>query len=139
MAKKITKKEKQIIINTINGWADNSITWQDVCEECKSFLKNKPSRQALSYHKEIYEAFKSKKNDIKNNKNNFKQPSSITIAVQRIFNLEAHLKLLEDENTALKKQFVYWQYNASKHGITKQQLNEPLPPIDRERTDRKLI
>lgn len=139
MAKKITKKEKQIIINTINGWANNSITWQDVCDECKSFLRNKPSRQSLSYHKEIYKAFKSKKDGIKNGKNNFKQPSSITIAVQRIFNLEAHLKQLEDENSALKKQFVYWQYNASKHGITKQQLNEPLPPVDRERTDRKLI
>ncbi len=91
------------------------------------------------YHKDIKEAFKSKKSGIQNNQNNFKKPSSLAIASQRIFNLESKNRLLEEENRNLKQQFVLWQYNAYKHNINKNILDEPLPPIDRGRSDRKLI
>lgn len=139
MAKKITKREKQIIIDTIIGWSDSSITWEEVCDECQTILNHRPSRQTLSYHKEIIEAFKSKKNGIKNGKNMLKKPSSLSIAADTIFRLESDCYRLEQENKALKQQFVFWQFNAYKYGITEQQLNEPLPPVDRGRTDRKLI
>ncbi|EDJ1207454.1 hypothetical protein VRL91_000860 [Salmonella enterica] len=139
MSKKLTKKEKTLIINTILGWSEQTITWEDVCNECTCFLNCKPSRQVLSYHKDINEAFKSKKNGIKNNQNQFKKPSSLTLASQRIFHLESKIKLLEMENQNLKQQFITWQYNASKHNITKNILDEPLPQIDRFRTDGKLI
>ncbi len=139
MSKKLTKKEKMLIVNTIIGWSEPGITWEDVCNECTCFLKSKPSRQALSYHKEINEAFKSKKNGIKCNQNNFKKPSSLAIASQRIFHLESKNRVLEEENRNLKQQFVIWQYNAYKHNINKNILDEPLPPIDRGRSDRKLI
>ena len=139
MSKKLTKKEKVLIIHTILGWSEPNITWEDVCNECTGFLNSKPSRQVLSYHKDINEAFKSKKNGIKNNQNNFKKPSSLAIASQRIFHMESKIRMLEEENRNLKQQFVIWQYNAFKHNISKHILDEPLPPIDRFRTDGKLI
>lgn len=139
MTKKLTNKEKTLIINTIIGWSEPGITWKELCDECSTFLEHKPSRQTLSYHKDINEAFRSKKKGIKNNQNNFKKPSSLAIASQRIFNLESKNRLLEEENRNLKQQFVIWQYNAYKHNINKSILDEPLPPIDRGRSDRKLI
>ncbi|MBF7982658.1 MULTISPECIES: hypothetical protein [Rahnella] len=138
MSKKLTKNEKTLIMNRLLGWSKPKITWEELCEECATFLSNRPSRQTLSYHNEIKEAFKSKKNGIKDNHNNFKKPSSLSIASQRIFHLESRLQLLEVENRNLKQQFVLWQYNAFKHNITKHILDEPLPLIDRRRTDRKL-
>ncbi|EKN3891602.1 TPA: hypothetical protein ACPZTG_003163 [Yersinia enterocolitica] len=139
MSKKLTKNERTLILNTILGWSEPNITWEDLCEECATFLNSRPSRQTLSYHNEIKEAFKSKKIGIKNNQNFFKKPSCLSIASQRIFNLESKIQLLEEENRNLKEQFVVWQYNAFRHNITKQFLEEPLPPIDRGRSDRKLI
>ncbi|MBA5603098.1 hypothetical protein H1224_18780 [Pectobacterium aroidearum] len=135
MSKKITKREKTLIINTILGWSETGITWEGLCEECATFLKSKPSRQALSYHKDINEAFKSKKHGIKNNKNNFKKPSSASIASQLILNFESEIRLLKEENRKLKQQFVTWQFNAFKHNINEMLLNEPLPKIDRGRTE----
>lgn len=139
MSKKLTNKEKILIINTIIGWSEPRITWKELCDECSTFLEHKPSRQTLSYHKDINEAFRNKKNGIKCNQNNFRKPSSLAIASQRIFNLESKNRLLEEENRNLKQQFVVWQYNAYKHNINKNILDEPLPPIDRGRSDRKLI
>jgi hypothetical protein len=43
--------------------------------------------------------------------------------------------MLKKKNAALLEQFVKWQYNAYKHGMTEAKLNEPMPMIDRERTD----
>lgn len=139
MSKKITKVQKQMIIDTIIGWSESNITWEQVCDECQTFLKHRPSRQTLSYHKEIIEAFKSKKNGIKNGKIKLRKPSSLSIAADTIFRLESDRHRLEQENQYLKQRFVFWQYNAYKYGITEKQLDEPLPPVDRGRTDRKLI
>ncbi|WP_174866681.1 hypothetical protein [Pectobacterium polaris] len=139
MSKKLTKNEKALIINTILGWSEPVITWEELCEECSTFLNSKPSRQTLSYHKDISEAFKSKKYGIKKNQNNFKKPSSLSIASQLILNLESKIRLLEEENRKLKQQFIIWQFNAYKHNINEQVLSESLPKIDRDRTDNKLI
>ncbi|WP_323636979.1 hypothetical protein [Pectobacterium polaris] len=139
MSKKLTEREKTLIINTILGWSGPGITWEELCEECATFLNSKPSRQTLSYHKDINEAFKSKKHGIKNNKNNFKKPSSLSVASQLILNFESEIQLLKEENRKLKQQFVTWQLNAHKHNINEKTLNEPLPAIDRGRADNKLI
>ncbi|ECH0581396.1 hypothetical protein FPC59_24115, partial [Salmonella enterica] len=101
MSKKLTNKEKKLIINTIIGWSEPGITWKELCYECSTFLGHMPSRQTLSYHKDINEAFRSKKNGIKCNQNNFRKPSSLAIASQRIFHLESKNRVLEEENRNL--------------------------------------
>lgn len=137
MPKKLTKSEKNMILNTIWGWSDSSITWEQLCEECSSFLKSRPSRQTLSYHKDIANAYLSKKKGIVDNANKFKKPSSLTNASKIIFNLESRIKHLEDENRKLKEKFVLWQFNAYIYDIKEHQLEEPLPKIDRGRDDKQ--
>ncbi|MDK5935137.1 hypothetical protein QAB80_25400, partial [Serratia nevei] len=60
---------------------------------------------------------------------------SLNIAAARIVNLESEIEELKEENRRYKQQFVIWQYNAYKHGMTEHQLNAQLTKIDRERSD----
>lgn len=137
MSKKLTKKEKTMILDTIWGWDDLSITWEHLCDECSTFLKSRPSRQTLSYHKDISDAFKSKKKGIASDMNRFKKPSSLGNASKIIFNLESRIKSLEEENNNLKQKFILWQFNAYRYDIKEHQLEEPFPKIDRGRHDRQ--
>jgi hypothetical protein len=54
---------------------------------------------------------------------------------ERIASLEMRVSEFETENTRLKDQFVRWQRNAFTAGMTMQQLDRPLLPIDRGQAD----
>ena len=62
-------------------------------------------------------------------------PSNLKAAADRIAKLQSEADLLKKKNSALLERFVVWQYNAYKYGMKEHQLNEPLPRIDRERTE----
>ncbi len=64
-------------------------------------------------------------------------PSSLTVAAQRIARQQCEIDELKTINAQLMEQFVKWQYNAYRRGMKEDQLNQPLPRIDRERTDKK--
>jgi hypothetical protein len=55
----------------------------------------------------------------------------LNIAEQRIGRLESENERLKVENSNLLERFVRWQYNAYKHGVTKDKLDADLPKIDR--------
>ena len=55
-----------------------------------------------------------------------KLPASLKIAQTKIEALEAKNARLEKENAMLLEQFVVWQYNAHKYGLSITKLNEPL-------------
>jgi len=63
------------------------------------------------------------------------KPSSQSIAGERIARQQSEIERLKRKNSELLEQFVIWQYNAYKYGMKEHQLNEPLPRIDRERTE----
>ena len=94
-----------------------------------------PTRQSLSANKAINEAFKARKAGIKQKGNALPKPSNLNIAAERIARLQNENDMLKKKNVELLKKFVIWQYNAYKHGVKEYQLNEPLPQIDRERTE----
>ncbi len=50
-------------------------------------------------------------------KNPLKKPANLTIAAQRIKNLEAENEILKKQNTRYKEQFTLWQYNSYKYGL----------------------
>lgn len=64
-------------------------------------------------------------------------PSSLKFAAQRIAHQLCEIDELKATNAQLLEQFAKWQYNAYKRGIKEDQLNQPLPRIDRERTDKR--
>ncbi|MFJ5442826.1 hypothetical protein [Pectobacterium sp. CHL-2024] len=79
-------------------------------------------------------AYQTKKEALKGQGPKNPRPASLNIAA-RIVNLESEVEELKEENRRLKQQFVIWQYNAYKHGMTEHQLNTQLTKIDRDRSD----
>lgn len=135
MAKHLTKQDIKSIINLIIGWSDNKLTWDTICSASEKIIHKKPTRQSLSTNIEIKSAYNSRKKAIRETGVINPKPSNLNIAAQRIAHLQVENDLLKKRNAALLEQFVIWQYNAYKHGLSEQQLNVPLPIIDRERTE----
>ena len=55
----------------------------------------------------------------------------------RIRKLEGEVERYKFENEQLIEQFIRWQYNAQKRGVSKAMLDEHLPVIDRDSSEKK--
>lgn len=136
MAKHLTNTDIEAILNIIAAHeGDSKLTWESVCDKCASIVGKKPTRQSLFANPTIREAYNAKKSILKTRGTLNPKPSSLGIAAERIAKLQRDVELLKKKNDALLQQFVIWQYNAYKYGLKEHQLNEPLPRIDRERSD----
>ena len=135
MAKHLNHRDVQAIVNLIHGWSGGKLTWDAICEAAEPLVGKKPTRQSLSSHEEISNAYKVVKKGLKNAGPQKRLPGSLKLAADRIAKLERELARMKEENRALKQKFVVWQYNAYKHGIKEYQINQSLPEIDRERSD----
>ncbi|MBT5231439.1 MAG: hypothetical protein HOM11_14325 [Methylococcales bacterium] len=135
MAKHLTNRDIEAILNIIHAHDNEKLTWEGICEAAEGVVGKKPTRQSLSANQTIKEAYKAKKVSLKLSAPTQPKPSSLTAAADRIARLQSENDTLKMKNDALLEQFVRWQYNAYKYGLKERQLNEPLPRIDRERTE----
>ena len=135
MAKHLTKHDVDAIVNLILGWKVEKLTWDAICEASESLVGKKPTRQSLNNNKPIKDAFTARKSGIRQIGILKPKPSNLNVAADRIAHLQAANDMLKKKNSALLELFVLWQYNAYKYGMTEEKLNEPMPKIDRERTD----
>lgn len=135
MAKHLTQTDVEAIISIIYAWKDEKLTWEGICEASEPIIGKNPTRQSLNANKLIKEAYSSKKSTIKMSGIVVSKPSNLNMASDRIGRLQSEIENLKRKNSALLEQFVIWQYNAYKYGMNEYQLNEPLPRIDRERTE----
>lgn len=124
------------IVNLIHGWGAEKLTWEAICNAAKPLIGKKPTRQSLSAHEPILQAYKLAKLSSKSPSKN-PLPGSLSIAAKRIAKLEKEVDSYKEENRRYKQMFLVWQYNAYKYGLKESQLYEPLPRIDRERSDRE--
>ncbi|HBV8254564.1 TPA: hypothetical protein QCJ52_002246 [Enterobacter ludwigii] len=124
MAKHLNRSEIKAIKHIILTWA-GKITWSDLCESVYKNLNRTITRQSLSAHDEVVEAYRTKKSLSNLKKSGLKKPANLTIAAQQIINLKAENEMLKKQNNRYKEQFSYWQYNAYRHGLTMEQLNRP--------------
>lgn len=131
MAKHLTDNDINKIIGILDGW-QGKLTWDALCEAASAHVGKRPTRQSLNAHKKIKMAFADKKERLKGSVEDIKTPPSLAIAGQRIKRLEEENARLKNENNRLLEQYVIWQYNAYRHGITEDKLNAALPVIDRE-------
>ena len=135
MAKHLTKRDVEAIVNIIHGHDDHKLSWEGICEDAQVVVGKRPTRQALSANDAIKEAYRSKKASLKLRAPRTPKPSSLTAAGDRIAKLQSENETLQQKNNALLEQFAIWQYNSYKHGVKEHQLNAPLPLIDREKTE----
>ncbi|GAA3972282.1 hypothetical protein [Allohahella marinimesophila] len=135
MAKHLSRSDIKKIVSLIRGWDQQKITWPAICEVVEPHIGKHPTRQTLNAHQAIVEAYQARKAALKNEGVAKRRPASLSIAASRIANLEAEVRELKEQNRLYKQMFTVWQYNAYKRGLSESQLNEPLPRVDRERTD----
>lgn len=135
MAKHLSPRDVEAIVNLIHGWSGAKLTWDVICDAAAPLVGKRPTRQSLNAHEAITTAYKVTKKGLRDTGPKNPRPGSLKTAAARIAKLERELDQLREENRAFKQQFSTWQYNAYKHGMKEHQLNESLPEIDRERTD----
>mgnify|MGYP001760058416 CR=1 FL=1 len=138
MAKHLTPADISAIVDTINGWKKPPITWEAICAAVEPLVGKRPTRQSLSSNKLIKLAYKKRNEVLGKEYIPRPSPSSLAVSEERIEQLESKLRVMSARNQLLLEQFVVWQYNASKFGMSDSQLNAPLPKIDRERSVPKL-
>lgn len=135
MARHLSSADIRAIVNCIHGMDANALTWESICERVVPLVGKRPTRQSLCKHPAIISAYKFCKRRDSFPEPSLPKPSSLSVAAQRIRNLESEIAELKELNRRLLEQFVTIQYNAYIHGLKESQLMKPLPPIDRERTD----
>ncbi len=131
MAKHLTELDVEKILGAIDGW-QSKLTWDCLCDAVVNHIGKRPTRQSLNSNKRIKQAFLDKKSRLKGILQETTTPPSLAIAGQRIKRLEEENARLKAENTRLLEQYVVWQYNAYRHGLSEEKLSAPLPKIDRE-------
>jgi hypothetical protein len=135
MAKHLTTRDIQNIVDLIHGWNADKMTWDKLCTAAESIVGKKPTRQSLYTHDEIVSAYTTRKKQYKIDIVRRPKPANISSASDRILKLEKEIETLKERNRLFMQRFIIWQYNAYKRGIKEHELNEPLPQIDRERSD----
>lgn len=135
MAKHLDKRDIKAIVSLIRGWHEHKLTWPAIIDAAEPLVGKRPTRQSLSANEAIAQAYRVKKSILKGKAPAKPRPASLKAAAARIANLEAELAELKEENRQFKQKFTIWQYNAYKHGMKENQLNQAMPQIDRERSD----
>jgi hypothetical protein len=135
MAKHLTSKDVDIVVRLLDAW-EGKLTWELLCDGAAKLIGTRPTRQTLNAHERIKNAYLSRKASVKTGLIPSKRPASLDIAAQRIRRLEGENNRLKEENDRLLEQFVRWQYNTYKHGMSKAKLDAPLPPVDRDSSEK---
>jgi len=128
VAKQLTIKQKEWIVDAIAKWIDDDdpavkIKWNIVIEIVKAITGCEKTRAALSRHPEIKKAYEDRRSDIK----------PLSKQDSRLAKLEQKNTELKAENEALIEKFKTWAYNARnavRVPMEEEDLNSPIPNPD---------
>ncbi len=130
MAKHLNQKDVDLIKGILDGW-QGKLSWNALVDEYMCRTGVLATRQKLSRSVQVANAFKDRKAQLSTGLPKVSTPQTLKQAGQRIERLTSQVNRLTKENERMLDQFRIWQYNAYKHGLNDDQLNEPLPRIDR--------
>ncbi|MBN3142372.1 hypothetical protein H4F51_21000 [Pectobacterium brasiliense] len=101
MFKHLTISEIDTIKKIIIGWRKKS---HGACfvKKIGKTINKKPSRQALTAHKDILTVFQEKKKGIISENNQLKRPANLIIAAKHIASLEADLAFIKEKTLILR-------------------------------------
>lgn len=129
--------EIDLIVGMLDGWAD-ALTWNHLIDAIELRLPFRYTRQALSNHEQISEAFRLAKARLLDRRTVGPARKSKTPEEQalrsRLARRDAEVIRLQAENQRLFERHVVWLYNAQLRGITEADLDRPLPPVHRGQT-----
>lgn len=133
MAKHLTDKDISNVCELLDDWPmDSKLTWDRLVDAVAHDYKLTTTRQTLQKQTRIKNAFTEVKALVSGNApkavaaRKRHLPSSLKAAADQLEKRERTIARLEAENNRLLEQFQTWLYNATQHGVTIEQLNEPL-------------
>lgn len=133
MAKHLTDKDISNVCELLDDWPmDSKLTWDRLVEAVAHDYRLSTTRQTLQKQIRIKNAFTEVKALVSGNSPkaiaacNRHLPSSLKAAADQLEKRERTIARLEAENNKLLEQFHTWLYNATQHGMTVEQLTEPL-------------
>ncbi len=130
-SKNLSDDDIEKIANILDGWS-GSLTWNKLIIEVKLWLKEEYTRQTLAKHTRIKTAYDLAKDRISDETDiPSESPVEVQLLQQENAKLEARNARLTRENQDLLAQFARWSYNSYAKGVSKNELNKPLPKINR--------
>lgn len=133
MAKHLTDKDISNVCELLDDWpTDAKLTWDRLVEAVLHDYKLTTTRQTLQKQARIKNAYKEVKVIVSGNApkavaaRDRHLPSSLKVAADQLEKKERTIARLEAENSRLLEQFHTWLYNATRRGVTIEQLNEAL-------------
>lgn len=130
-------KEIDLIVGILDGWAD-ALSWNQLIDAVELRLLSRYTRQALSNHEQIREAFRLAKDRLFEGRTVGAARKSMRPEEQallaRLTRRDAEVIRLRAENQRLMERHVVWLYNAQLRGISEVDLDRPLPPVHRGQT-----
>ena len=135
MPKKIiTKSTLPKIVRELDRW-DGRLTWPLFCTHIAKVLNvDSISKHTMYLYPEIKQRFKARQTELRVNRAATPKNYSLATTLKLISELEAKNRRLEESVDILLERFRRWQYNAYLHSLTEQDLNKPLPEVDRANT-----
>ena len=119
------------ILRTLDRW-EGKLTWPLFCSRVASLLGvDSVSRHTLMRYEGIRHRFKARQQELREAADRKPPDYTLEAANRRIHDLEAQVRRLQDTNTLLLEKFQRWQYNAYAHNLRMEQLDAPLPGVNR--------
>jgi hypothetical protein len=141
-SRNLTATDVDQIVGILDCWS-GKLTWDSLVDKVEERLHVRYTRQALDKHEEVKAAFGVRKKALARAQDRAERPPSdspeLDAAQQSIDRLEGENDRLKAENQRLLEQFARWAYNAHTRGLAEGFLDQPLPPVDRDRTERSKL
>jgi len=136
-APNLSAADIETVVGVLDGWS-GKLTWERLIAVLASKLRATYTRQALSNHARVADAFDQRKKALRGADGSTPKPRDTSpdmlAAMRRLERLEAENQRLNAENERLLVQFALWLYNAEMRGLTKEHLSAPMPAVPREPT-----
>ncbi|MHC8339298.1 hypothetical protein [Pseudomonas sp. HLT2-19-2] len=136
MPRAFTPKELKAIVAIIRDWPiKQKLTWDEICKAAESVLDFVPSRQAFVDKPAVINAYKVRKAAITSHRDklaSIPKPKSLTAAAETIARQQEEIRQLKNEVQAMAEMARRFIHNAVVHGLKREQLNAPLPKVDRK-------
>lgn len=81
LAKHLTDKDVERIVGILDGWRDEKLSWEALCDACLPAIGSKPARQTLLKFVRIKNAFTACKKRLKEDVPELRAPPSMRVAV----------------------------------------------------------
>lgn len=133
-ARNVDDKVISEVLSVLDGWT-GKLTWELLIDEVAVRTRQRYTRQALSAHERLQQAFSARKKALSDRPD--KKDDALTPEQQVIARLEAQVQRLEAENSNLLERFAVWAYNARTRGLDERFLSQPLPQVRRQQTNQR--